>query len=263
MNYNKWTTQEEDYLKNNHNIKTLQEMERDLNRTFRTISEKIGRMGLILGERKCRQCNGEFQPSNRGQIICSKHCHGVRHYHKNIEYQRARGKKNRLAQSDTLPRKVMGWTEKKKRLIFEKYRNHKGSFMDFSLRYGLKSSSMKRLLKVSFPDEYDEAVEKRKSGCSQYKKGRVFEYRVRDDKKRQGYFVLRSPMSKSPVDLVAIKHGAVEFIQCKTSREYFRQDERKTLIELAESVGTIPVLAYRGKGGIYRYPIIYEILRNR
>lgn len=48
-----------------------------------------------------------------------------------------------------------------------------------------------------------------------YASGRSWEYQVRDWYSKRGYQVIRSAGSKSPVDLIAIDHKEVIFVQCK------------------------------------------------
>jgi Holliday junction resolvase len=74
--------------------------------------------------------------------------------------------------------------------------------------------------------------------------GRRFEYRVRDHLRADGYWVMRSPASKSPVDLVAIKPGQVLFVQCKVNGR-IGPAEWNTLMDAAETAGAIPVMAER------------------
>lgn len=51
-----------------------------------------------------------------------------------------------------------------------------------------------------------------------YKKGRNFEYRVKSDLEKKGYYVIRSAGSHSKFDLVAVSQEEVLLIQCKTSK---------------------------------------------
>jgi Holliday junction resolvase len=80
--------------------------------------------------------------------------------------------------------------------------------------------------------------------------GRHFEWRVRDYLKQKGYFVLRSPQSRGPVDLVAIRKGEILFIQCRING-YLEKAEKYELVELAKSVGAKACLAWRGKPPYY------------
>jgi Holliday junction resolvase len=72
--------------------------------------------------------------------------------------------------------------------------------------------------------------------------GRRFEYKVRDDLKANGYWVMKSPASKSPVDMVAIKPGQVLFVQCKLNGR-IDPAEREALYTLAWLAGGMPILA--------------------
>jgi len=101
-----------------------------------------------------------------------------------------------------------------------------------------------RTMKKFFADEWEHVIEAKVPKTTMYKRGRVFEYRVRDYLKGLGYFVMRSPASRSPVDLVAIAQGQILFVQCKLS-DQLCPAEWNELFDLAESTGAIPVLATR------------------
>ena len=75
-----------------------------------------------------------------------------------------------------------------------------------------------------------------------YRKGRAFEWRVRDYLRGKGYLVVRSAASKGPFDLVALRKGEVLLVQCKY-HGYISKKERETLVRVARMVGAIPVLA--------------------
>lgn len=51
--------------------------------------------------------------------------------------------------------------------------------------------------------------------ASQYRRGRDFEYAVRDDLRACGYEVVRSAGSKTKIDLVGIAPGELLLVQCK------------------------------------------------
>jgi Holliday junction resolvase len=82
--------------------------------------------------------------------------------------------------------------------------------------------------------------------------GRRFEYRIRDMLRANGYWVMRSPASKSPIDLVAIKPGQVLFVQCKVNGR-LGPAEWNTLMDTAEAAGALPVMAERPSRGKARY----------
>jgi len=68
-----------------------------------------------------------------------------------------------------------------------------------------------------------------------YERGRRAEYRVRYVLQSQGYLVVRSAGSKTPVDLVAINPSTREIllIQVKSGRSKLTPEEREALRGLA------------------------------
>lgn len=78
-----------------------------------------------------------------------------------------------------------------------------------------------------------------------YRKGRSFEYQVRDMMSRGGWLVIRAARSK-PVDLICIKDGKVALVECKYDT-YISKKEKEALKGMAERYGAIPILAYRFK----------------
>ncbi|MFP5204071.1 MAG: hypothetical protein ACLGSH_01805 [Acidobacteriota bacterium] len=93
-----------------------------------------------------------------------------------------------------------------------------------------------------FGDEWEHVIEAKAPRTGMYRLGRAFEYRARDALKAAGYFVLRSPASRSPIDLLAIKPGVVLMIQCKRSAA-LPVGEWNALYDLAISTGAVPLLA--------------------
>lgn len=99
-----------------------------------------------------------------------------------------------------------------------------------------------------FPGEYESAVEYSMSSNTKYRRGRDFEYSVRDKLAEIGYVTFRSPASKGPADVVAIcKHG-VYFIQCKIGG-YIPVAEWNEIIDFSEKAGAVPILARRKSNG--------------
>jgi len=89
-----------------------------------------------------------------------------------------------------------------------------------------------------------------------YKKGRAFEYRVRNYYEKLGYYVRRSYASKGIEDLIAIKArdcitSEVLLIQCKHNQKYvpLSKKEKSNLIKLSVQTGGIPVHAYSDEKG--------------
>lgn len=85
------------------------------------------------------------------------------------------------------------------------------------------------------------------SGSAQPKAGYRFEHRCQKYLRDNGYFVMRSPASKSPIDLVAIKPGQVLFVQCKTNGR-LDPDGWNALMDAAEPAGAQPVMVERTAG---------------
>jgi len=138
------------------------------------------------------------------------------------------------------------------REVFEKYRSSGLDMCEFArqhktlIKEKLGFSGVNYLRKAflyHFPDEYVIVRENKLSNT--YQRGRYFEYRTRDLLRGRGYYVWRSPASKGPADLIAIKKGEILLIQCKVGRSKLKKQERDGLIELAESIGAKAYLAYR------------------
>lgn len=91
--------------------------------------------------------------------------------------------------------------------------------------------------------------------------GDRFEYKVRDMLVDAGWFVMRSPASKSAVDLFITRagrdHGCSEvlFVQCKTNGR-LDPGEWDNLVDLAVQFGADPVLAYRPSRGMVRFLLL-------
>ena len=93
-----------------------------------------------------------------------------------------------------------------------------------------------------------------------YDRGRAFEYRVRDDMRRRGYWAQRSPRSGTEVDVYAYHMGVGFFIQAKRDG-YLSQDERKALVALAREHNAIPLFARPVKlKGKRRSGLLYRML---
>jgi len=85
-----------------------------------------------------------------------------------------------------------------------------------------------------------------------YKIGRAFEYRCRNFLIKLGFFVIRSPKSKGPFDLLAMKDGTILLVQCKLRNRNF---DTSSLKDISVQVGGIPIVAYRERR---RGKIIWE-----
>lgn len=133
------------------------------------------------------------------------------------------------------------------RVIFDAFKASSLGLGAYCRKLGYDDLGFSKCMKAHFPDEYEPLIESKAPAQSLYRLGRAFEYRVRDFLKSQGYVALRSPASKSPLDLIAVGKSLVLFIQCKRGR-YLGTVEWNELFDLAEPVKAIPVLATPGIG---------------
>jgi len=112
----------------------------------------------------------------------------------------------------------------------------------YCTKKGFDDLGFSRRMKELFPDEYEHVIELKVPKSTKYRIGRAFEYRCRDHLKTLGYFVLRSPASRSPVDVVAYAHGTMLMVQCKRHGAIGVADWN-AIFDLAASVGAKPILA--------------------
>lgn len=140
-------------------------------------------------------------------------------------------------------------------ILFNKFKKSKLGLGQFCKRNRLDEGGFYRTMKRLFPDEWDYVIELKAPKQTMYRLGRQFEYRVRDDMRKKNYFVLRSPRSGSPADLVCIKKGKIIFIQCKRGGEFI-VSEWNEFYELCQSVNAIPILASTPKGKGIEYHLL-------
>lgn len=200
----------------------------------------------------CTQCGRKFTaPGKKSQKFCSISCAQ--------KWRMEHGLKQKMlkARWDHNPYNDQKWVRK----IFEEYVRYRGNIRTFAEKHGFSDTTLSKAFKKFIPAEYSMVIERKVMHAHRYAKGRHFEYRVRDFLKGKGYFILRSPRSRGPVDLVALKKGMVLLIQCKVYRRSLSRKERKELVSLAESIGAVPILAYRGTQAP-KYPINFIDLRT-
>lgn len=126
--------------------------------------------------------------------------------------------------------------------IWEEFKRSRDGLNAFCKRKHYNIQSFVDCMSRNFPDEYQAAIDSKKPKCKAYQRGRDFEYRVKRDMESRGYMVLRSPASKSKVDLYCIKRGELVFIQCKLHGQ-IGVSEWNEFYELCLSVGALPILA--------------------
>ena len=133
-------------------------------------------------------------------------------------------------------------SESAARILMDDFKSSRFTLTDFCERRGIDDDGIRKVMAKFFPDEWEHVIESKAPKQSMYRRGREFEYRVRDLLRKQGFFVLRSPASKSPTDLVAIRPGLVLFVQAKRGGS-LPPGEWNEIYELARSCGAVPILA--------------------
>lgn len=132
--------------------------------------------------------------------------------------------------------------EESARIIFEQFKQSPLGLGKYCAKKGYDDLGFAACMKRHFYDEWEHVIEAKQIKSTKYKYGRQFEYRVRDHLRSAGYFAQRSPASKTPIDITAIKPGCVLLVQCKRNAS-LRPVEWNALYDLAMSCGAIPVMA--------------------
>lgn len=127
-------------------------------------------------------------------------------------------------------------------VIWDDFKDTKLGLVAYCKKKGYDDLGFAKRMRELFYDEWDHVMELKKSKQTLYRLGRAFEYRVRDHLKAAGYFVMRSPQSKTPVDLLAVAAGIALFVQCKRGGLIGVQ-EWNSLYNLARKVSAKPILA--------------------
>lgn len=154
-------------------------------------------------------------------------------------------------------------TENEAQVLWDEFKRSSFGLGRFCKNKGIGEIGFWKTMTRYFGDEYEHVMESKIPKTTFYRLGRQFEYRVRDYLKKLGFFVLRSPASRSPTDLVAIRTGQVLLVQCKISGA-LPPSEWNELFSLAESVGAVPVLAEReGVRGLLFHRLLGKKDRSR
>jgi len=132
--------------------------------------------------------------------------------------------------------------------IWEHFKKSKLGLGRYCKKYKYDPLGFSRTMKEKFSDEYENVIELKTPKQSLYRLGRALEYRARDEMKKRGYFVMRSPASKSPIDLVAIRAGEILFVQCKRSG-VLCPSEWNELWALTKTTGAVPIMARLHESG--------------
>lgn len=84
----------------------------------------------------------------------------------------------------------------------------------------------------------------------QYRKGYAFELKVKKHFEDIGFICFRTAGSHSVADVIAMGFGQYLLIQCKAGEGIIPKSEREKLIDVADKVKCIAVLATPDKGKI-------------
>lgn len=127
-------------------------------------------------------------------------------------------------------------------VLLDTFKASRLNLTEFCAKHGLDDDGFRRTMRRFFADEWEHVIESKARRQSRYRQGRALEYRARDWlRDHHGFFVMRSAASKSPLDLIAVRHGLVLFIQCKRGGALVPA-EWNAVFDLAGSVGAVPVL---------------------
>lgn len=90
---------------------------------------------------------------------------------------------------------------------------------------------------------------------TRYQKGRSYEYYIKYNLERAGFYVIRSAGSHGPFDLIALdKNGNVYGIQVKKNK-YINRQLRSEMCNVAKTYNIVPIIAYRDKSG-WKYELV-------
>lgn len=87
------------------------------------------------------------------------------------------------------------------------------------------------------------------SGAHLYRRGRKFEYAIRDDLRKRGFVVVRSAGSRSPIDLVALARGHQPVLVQAKRHGRISEAERLELQRMTVQTGALGLLANGAQGG--------------
>ena len=152
-------------------------------------------------------------------------------------------------------------TPEKVEKLLDKLERSKMDLPRFAKSHGISLPALTRELNQYNPSRFEAVKESRR--CSKdklYRRGRSFEYQVQAFLRTRGWMVIRSPQSKSPTDLVAIKKNrGAWLIQCKAGSSSFGPKERQELADMAAAAGAVAVLGTRPKRGTI---LLYDYLNK-
>lgn len=138
------------------------------------------------------------------------------------------------------------------RMIFDTFRKSSLLLGQFCEKYGYDKLGFTKTMRGKWPDEYEAVIEAKTPRQTKYRLGREIEYRVRDYLKANGFIAMRSPASKTPIDVMAVRKDVVLMVQCKRGGA-LPPKEWNALMDVAKPVGAMPVMAERPFPRQYRF----------
>jgi len=141
--------------------------------------------------------------------------------------------------------------------VWDEFKSSRLGMIAWCKKKGYDDLGFSRCMKKFFGDEWESVMEAKQPRTSLYRRGRQFEYAVRDRLRKVGFFAQRSPASKTPIDILAIRPGEVWMVQCKRHGA-LGGAEWNALYDVSKSAGAIPILAALGttRGSIDYYVLL-------
>lgn len=254
-----YTPEENEIIRDNYGKVSTKKLGELLGRSWKSVHERTRRLGLIKEHEKVCPVCGKLFFSRMGAltVYCSMPCARRANYLKDPERVCRNSREHQVKRRFKIPKTFSTWSDPEIRKLWEEYKGGRKTIEDFAKSHGYGLNIVRELFRTSYPDEWADEIERRKSKSKMYQKGRAFEYRIRDLLTLNKFWVLRSPQSKSPADLCALKRGRILLVQCKVSKSYMKARDWEQLATLADSVGAEAVLAYRNSGKAH-YQVSFE-----
>lgn len=145
-------------------------------------------------------------------------------------------------------------------VIWDEFKVSPAPMGQWCLDKGYDDLGFSRTMLHFFPDEWEYVLESKTPRNTCYYAGRQFEHVVKRLLEEAGYDVLRSSMSKGPMDLVAVRMGECLLIQCKSNEYQLLVEEWDHLLALAHSIGATPIMASLTD---HRQPILFRLMGRK
>jgi hypothetical protein len=140
-------------------------------------------------------------------------------------------------------------------VAWEDYKQTRFNMSEYCRRNGYDNEAFANLMKERFFSEYDDVIESKLTKCTRYAVGRNFEYRVKKHLESKGYFVMRAPQSKGPVDLLAYHNKECLFVQCKIGNWHQVQPWNE-FYEMSVSHVAEPIFCTKKENGKLQFNLI-------